>query len=282
MRSQQEAARPYGGRGIALLRTLADRHASTFTTDQAREAAGALGIAPSYVAVLLHRLQRGGFVERVKRGAYSFAGAIPGFVDVHAFSIAMALVEPCAISGWAALNHHGLTEQIPHVITLTTPRRVVTPAMRGASNTAPSVWQVADQRFEIVTTVPANFFGYEELWMGAARVQIWDRERAVLDCFASPRRFGSLSEALGILEEHLHELDVQRLIAHAARFSKRVAAKRVGYALERLGVAPNVLEPLRALPMLGYRALDPTRAATGTRDPRWQVVVNLDASRIPN
>lgn len=267
---------------MALLRALADRNASTFTVEQARDAASTLGIADSYVTVLLHRLRRGGFVDCVKHGAYAFAGSTPGLADVHVFSVAMALIEPCAISGWAALNHQGLTEQIPHVITLTTPKRVVTPAMRGASNEAPSVWEVAGQRYEIVSTVPANFFGHEEVWMQGTSVQILDRERALLDCFASPRRFGSLSEGFGIMEEHLREIDVERLIAHASRFSKRVVAKRVGYALESLGVASNVLEPLRALPMLGYRALDPTREATGPRDRRWQLVVNLDAPRVLN
>jgi len=52
---------------------------------------------------------------------------------VPAFALGMALVEPSAVGGWAALNHHGLTEQIPRVITLTTPKRIVTPAMRGSS-----------------------------------------------------------------------------------------------------------------------------------------------------
>jgi predicted transcriptional regulator of viral defense system len=280
VRSQAERSERYGGLGIALLRALADRNASTFTVDQAREAASELGIAESYVPVLLHRLRRSGFVDPVKHGAYAFASSTPGITDVHAFSLAMALIEPCAVSGWAALNHHGLTEQIPHVITLTTPKRVVTPAMRGASSTDPSVWEVAGQRFEIVSTVPANFFGYEDVWIEGARVRIFDRERALLDCFASPRKFGSLAEAFGILEEHLPVLDVARLISHASRFSKRVVAKRIGHALEAFGVASNLVEPLRKLPMLGYRALDPTKEATGQRDRRWQLVLNLGASRL--
>lgn len=281
MGSSAQKPERYGGHGIALLRALADRNASTFTVDQARASARALGIADSYLSLLLHRLQRAGFVDRLKHGAYAFAGSIPGVAEVHAFSVAMALIDPCAVSGWAALNHHGLSEQLPHVITLMTPKHVVTPAMRGTSRTAPSVWAAAGQRYEIVSTVPANFFGYEDVWIGESRVRILDRERVLLDCFASPRRYGSLSEALGILEEHVDEIDVPRLIAHARRFSKRAAAKRVGYALEKLGIASNVLEPLRALPMLGYRALDPTREELGTRDRRWQVVVNLDAPRRP-
>jgi predicted transcriptional regulator of viral defense system len=266
---------------MELLRKLAEQTASTFTVKEARAAARSAGIADPYLPVLLHRLLRAGFVTRVKRGAYALGAPIARAADVHPFAIGMALVDPSAVSGWSALNHHGLTEQIPNLITLTTPKRVVTPAMRGASSTSPSIWEVAGQRYEIVNTVPENFYGYEEVWMGETRVRIFDRERALLDCFASPRKFGSLSEGFGILEEHLHAIDGQRLVAHAQRFSKRVAAKRIGYALEALGVAADVVEPLRALPMLGYRALDPTKHQIGARDRRWQVVVNLDAPRLP-
>jgi predicted transcriptional regulator of viral defense system len=282
MVTHPQSSRRYGGFGIALLQALAERSAPTFTVEQAREAASGLGIAASYVPVLLHRLRRAGLVDPVKHGTYAFAGAIPGIADVHAFSIAMALIEPCAVSGWAALNHHGLTEQVPHVITLTTPKRVVTPAMRGTSNTDPSVWEVAGQRYEVVSTIAANFFGHEDVWLGEAHVRVFDRERALLDCFASPRRFGSVSEAFGILEEHLHEIDVDRLISHARRYSKRVVAKRVGYTLESFGIASDVVEPLHKLPMLGYRALDPTKEEMGQRDRRWQLVLNLDAPRLVN
>lgn len=271
--------RRYGGLGVALLRALAEQGCSTFTAGEAREAARAVGVADSYLSVLLHRLQRAGWLRRLKHGTYAMATGLPGFPEAHPFALGMALIEPCAVSGWAALNHHGLTEQIPRVITLTTPKRVVTPAMRGALRAAPSTWDVAGQRFEIVTVVPAHFFGDEELWMGESRVRMFDRERALLDCFALPRRFGGLAEGLGILEEHLRELDLKRLVAHAQRYGKVVVAKRVGYALEHAGVEPELVEPLRALPMRGYRALDSTRLPRGERNRRWGLVENLTAPR---
>jgi predicted transcriptional regulator of viral defense system len=271
--------RQYGGLGVALLRALAEQGRSTFTAAEAREVARTVGVADSYLSVLLHRLQRAGWLRRLKHGTYALATGLPGFPEAHPFALGMALIEPCAVSGWAALNHHGLTEQIPRVITLTTPKRVVTPAMRGALRAAPSTWEVAGQRFEIVTVVPAHFFGDEELWMGESRVRMFDRERALLDCFALPRRFGGLAEGLGILEEHLRELDLKRLVAHAQRYGKVAVAKRVGYALEHAGVGPELVEPLRALPMRGYRPLDSTRLPRGERNERWGLVENLTAPR---
>src|SRR5574341_828299 len=238
MASTEPSSRAYGGMGVALVRALAERGGPTFTIADVRTIAGTIGVADSYLAVLLHRLERAGLVRRVKRCAYTLApGLLP---EAHPFAIGMALVEPCAVSGWAALNHHGLTEQIPRVITLTTPKRVVTPSMRGAAGrTPPSMWQVGEQRYEIVSVVPAHFFGDEEVWVGDARVRIFDRERALLDCFALPRRFGGLAEGLGILEQHVRELKIDGLAEYAKRYGSAAVAKRVGWALEHLRMRPS-------------------------------------------
>lgn len=267
---------------MALLRSLADRGQAVFTVPDAREVAEEVGIAPSYLKTVLRRLRESGWIQRIKRGTYAMTGGLPGFPpELPPFAVGMALVDPCAISGWAALNHHGLTEQIPRVITLTTPKRIATPAMRGAVQTAPSTWRVAEHDFEIVSVVTAHFFGYEETWVGEARVKVFDRERALLDCFALPRRFGGVSEGLAIVEQHLHELDVERLVAHVQRYGKDAVIKRVGYALEIAGADPSAIDPLRRHPVKGYRLLDPTKAKRGRRDGRWGLQNNLkvDAPR---
>lgn len=269
----------YGGQGLALIKGLGETAQAIFNIATIREVAAVAGVTPAYVNVLLHDLVRAGLLRRVKRGSYALATGLPGVAEPHPFSIAMALVEPCAVSGWAALNHYGLTEQIPHRVTLTTPRRVVTPAMRGATRTKPSVWAVDGQEFEIVRVIPAHFFGQEEIWLGEVKVQIFDRERALLDCFALPRRFGGLTEGLGILEEHWKEISTKRLVAHALRYGKVAVAKRVGFALERMGVRASVIEPLRALPVQGQRLLDPTKPARGDFNSRWALRENLSRRR---
>jgi len=265
--------------GMALLRALADEGNPVFSTADARNAAEEVGIGGAYLKELLRRLVGAGWIERIKRGTYVITAGIPGLpLELHPFAVGMALIEPCAVSGWSALNYHGLTEQIPRVITLATPKRVATPAMRGAAETEPSIWEVAEHRFEIVTIVPDHFFGYEEIWLGENRVRILDRERAILDCFALPRRFGGVSEGLAIVEEHLHELDVPRLVSHAQRYRKASVAKRVGYALEMAGADDDAIAPLQELSVKGYRLLDPTRPPTGSTIDRWQLRDNLRGS----
>jgi predicted transcriptional regulator of viral defense system len=260
-------------KGMALLRSLADGGKNVFTVEQARRAADDVGIGTSYLIHLLGRLAREGWIERIKKGTYVItAGLAP---EVHGFAIGMALVDPCAVSGWAALNHHGLTDQVPRLVTLSTPKRAVTPAMRGVARTAPSVWEVGERRFEIECIVEAHFFGHEEIWLGESRVRIFDRERALLDCFALPRRFGGISVGLSIVERHRDVLDVGRLVSHARRYAKASVAKRVGYALEMARVGGDVVEPLLEVPIRGYRPLDPTGPRRGVPIRRWHVRDNL-------
>jgi predicted transcriptional regulator of viral defense system len=269
----------YGGMGVALVRALAEQGRSAFTLEDARVLSRTIGVADSYLAILLHRLERAGWVRRVKRGTYLLATGL-GFPEAHPFAVGMALIQPCAVSGWSALNHHGLTEQVPRVITLTTPKRVVTPAMRGAVRAAPSSWEVGEQRYEIVSVVAAHFFGDEEVWVGDARVRIFDRERALLDCFALTRRFGGLAEGLGIFEQHVRDLRLDRLVEYAKRYDNVAVAKRVGWALEHLGMRSSPpVKSLRALPIRGVRALDPTRVPLGPRNKRWGLIENLAAPR---
>ncbi|MGH7858282.1 MAG: type IV toxin-antitoxin system AbiEi family antitoxin domain-containing protein, partial [Candidatus Binatia bacterium] len=65
----------------------------------------------------------------------------------------------------------------------------------------------------------------------------------------------------------------------ALRYGKVSVAKRVGYALERLGVRASIVEPLRALPVQGQRPLDPTKPAAGEYNRRWALRGNLSARR---
>ena len=50
--------------------------------------------------------------------------------EIHPFAVAAALVRPSAISHWSALDHHGLTTQMPKMVQVSIPGKVVTPEMR--------------------------------------------------------------------------------------------------------------------------------------------------------
>jgi predicted transcriptional regulator of viral defense system len=202
-----------------------------------------------------------------------------GAPPVHPFTIAIHLVIPSAISHWSALHHQGFTEQVPRVVTAITPKKVVTPSMRGASERVrrqKHAWIVDGVRYEFVTVREAHFFGFEEIWIDEyTKIPITDKERTVLDTFISPRMFGGMGEGLGIIEEHLPMLTLDRLVNYTCRYGKISVAKRLGWALERAGIEESALTPLLEMPVTGYHALDPTRPRRGPCDRRWMIQNNL-------
>jgi predicted transcriptional regulator of viral defense system len=271
--------------GVRLLEKLAHEGRYVFTTTEARAVSGEIGIAESYVEDLLPRLAASGWIMRLRRGLYAGTGRLPAPgghpAGVHPFVVATRLVQPSAVSHWSAMQHHGLTEQLPSSVTATTPAKVVTPSMRAGGKRQPHekhAWEVGGHRFEYKTVKPEHFFGIEEVWIDRTfRVPITDRERTIFDGFVSPRSFGGMDEVLGILEEHLHELDLPKLVGYARRYGKGSVAKRLGWALEQLEVSEEVSAPLLELPISGYRVLDPTRTNQGKCDSRWMIIDNLTA-----
>ena len=183
----------YGGlsAGIALATAMADAGLYIFSTDDAQRLAAA-DVPAGRVPYLLKLLADAGWLIRLRRDLYAGTGRLPGGVDVPPFAIATSLVAPSAVSHWSALAYHGLTDQVPVVVTATTTRRVVTPRMRvsatPASPATPAVlatparrqpagiWRVAGIDCRYVTVVPDRYFGIEPVWLDQRfRVAITDR-----------------------------------------------------------------------------------------------------------
>ena len=269
--------------GIRLLRALAEEGKIIFSAREAKTMALQLGINPGYLDNLLPYMVQGGWLTRLYRGLYAYSGTLPGEIQVHPFVIATRLVSPSAISHWSALNYHGLTEQVPVIVTAFTPKKVVTPSMRKDHPNKPAgrhAWEIASIHYEYVTVKQEHFFGIEEVWIGENfRVPITDRERTVLETFIASRMFGGIGEALGLLENHLHEMALEKLVAYAIQYGKASVAKRLGWALEKAGANENILAPLLNLPISGYRVLDPTLPAQGPCDKRWMIQDNLTGKK---
>ena len=268
--------------GIVLARNLAEAGLYVFTTEDAVELRPS-DVSPAWVSSLLKSLADAGWIVRLRRGLYAGTGRLPGGVDLPPFAIATSLVKPSAIAHLSALAHHELTDQIPLSISAITPRKVVTPSMRGPKAPAgPHLWHAAGLDFRYVVVTPERFgFGIETIWLDERfRVPITDRERTVLDLFALPRLFGGLGEGLGVLEHASGEIDVPKLVQYALRHGSIAVAKRLGWSLETTGTSSAVLAALQKLPASGYSPLDPGRVRRGRHDRRWMIVDNRAEDRV--
>ena len=68
---------------------------------------------------ILSALRKKGWILRVQRGRFAVIPLSSGSsrtAQIHEFLIAMELVQPAAIAYLSALNHHGMTEQLPRTV----------------------------------------------------------------------------------------------------------------------------------------------------------------------
>jgi len=263
--------------GIRLLKAITQYSFYVFTTGEALQEAEKLGISAEYTRQILMKLTKAGWITRLRGGLYATTGELPGNAMVHPFAVASRLVEPSAISHLSALNFHGLSEQIPLLVTATTSKKFVTPSMRTEEKKrSRHTWEVEGTSYEYVTVKPEHFFGIEEVWIdNYSRIPIFDKERTMLDGFIAPKLLGGIGETLGLLEENLQALNVKKLVEYTLRYGKGAVIKRVGWALDRLGIEPKILKPLQEFSVSSYHLLNPSGQQAGEYERKWMLRNNL-------
>ena len=261
--------------GVELVRLLAQSGDRIFTTARARDLAPRVGLKDAYVGEALYHLRRNGWITSLRRGLYALSYTVPGVAPVHEYEVAIALVQPAAISHWSAFNHHGLTEQIPWKTFVLTTTDASVPT-RGTSGAADSDhgYHAGGMWYQFIQTRPERFFGVERVWVGEARVSITSLERTLLDGLAMPRYCGGFGEVVYAFGEAAPRMDVDRMVVDAPRLGAAVA-KRLGWVLETHGIEGPHLEQLAALPVKGYRKLDANGPGRGTYNGRWMLQENL-------
>ncbi len=263
------------GAGVELVRKLVGEGDRIFTTRRARELAPVAGLSEGYLPQALHHLTRSGWLVRLRKGLYALSSSVPGAAPVHEFEIAMALADPAAISHWSALHHHGLTEQASRKVFVLTTTSASVPRTRGAkAKQVRDGLLVGGTVYRFIQVKPERFFGTEKVWIGEARVTITDPERTLLDGLSMPQYCGDFAEVLHAFEARASELNLERIIEYALELDA-ATVKRLGWVLEHQGIEPPKLERLAALPIKGYRKLDPTGPRNGPRNRHWMIQENL-------
>jgi predicted transcriptional regulator of viral defense system len=261
--------------GIELIRRIAAEGDRIFSTARAREVAPEVGLKESYLSEALYHLRRNGWIVSLRRGLHALSASVPGVIPAHEFEVAMALVNPAAISHWSALHYHGLTDQAPRKVFILTTTEAFVPRVRSSKARGTTHgYPVGDVIYQFVQVKPARYFGTEEQWIREARVTITDPERTLLDGLSIPQYCGDFAEVLHAFGVRGDDLDLDRIIDYACKLDV-ATAKRLGWVLELHGVAPDRLEPLLKFPIKGYRKLDPTGPRKGPCSRRWMIQENL-------
>ncbi|KAF5417784.1 MAG: hypothetical protein C5S49_02805 [Candidatus Methanogaster sp.] len=234
----------------------------TFTVEDALETCD---IDRSVLWVILSRLERRGWIERIEKGKYMIIplGAEKGSHTSHEFVIGSLLVSPYCIAYWSALHFYGLTEQIPATVFIQT-----------TSRKKKQVVEVFGVRYKIVRVKNDKLFGIRREWIEESGVNITDKEKTIVDCLDKPQYCGGVVEVVkALLGEELHK---ERLSEYATRIGNSGVVRRLGYLCDRLGVDID-LPPVKTR---NYLLLDPTIPEKGSKNAKWKLVINLDCGDV--
>jgi predicted transcriptional regulator of viral defense system len=240
-----------------------------FSTEEARRLLRRKGA--DYTPQFLERLERKGWIRRIRRGKFVVIPLSSGedrTPQLHEFLIAMQLVDPAAIAYWSALNHHGMTEQLPRAVYLATNHRVYR-----------SHRQALGVSFQIVSVRPAKFFGIVQDWVNEQPFRITDREKTIIDGLDLPKYVGGVGEIAKAISGSWNRLNEAKLREYAGRIGNSAAAKRLGFLMETLNVGdPDALRKA-APPAAGFVPLDPALPRRGRYNRRWGLLVNAEVNR---
>lgn len=214
----------------------------------------------------LERLQSKGWIKRIRRGRFAVIPLSSGegrTPQLHEFIIAMELVSPAAIAYWSALNHHGMTEQLPGTVFVATSHPVRRPP-----------GEVLGVRYKIISLRPKRFFGIQKDWIGEMPFYVTDREKTIIDGLDLPQYAGGVGEIAKALLASWTQIDESRLRKYAVKIGNGAAAKRLGFLMEALELG-NV-EVFRKVVTLssGFSLLDPSLPRRGKYNRRWGLLIN--------
>src|SRR3990170_8159430 len=174
---------------------------TTFSIADARRVLGHKKTNPT--RQFLERLQTKGWIKRIRRGSFAIIPISSGedrTPQLHEFIIAMELVSPAAIAYWSALNHHGMTEQIPRTVLVATNHHIQLHSKEALGVT-----------FKIISVQPRKFFGIEKDWINEQPFSVTDREKTIIDGLDLPRYMGGVGEIAKALAQTWEELDEGKL-----------------------------------------------------------------------
>ena len=259
---------------VELLKELAEEGSRIFNIQQFAELAPKYGISPNYVRVALHYLHHNKWIVPIKKGIYAMGPALLGSTPLHEFEIAMALVQPAAISYWSALQYHGLTDQVPRIIHILTTTKANVPRIRNKIKSAASCYEVEGITYQFTKVRPDRFFGVQKVWIGEARVSITDPERTLIDGIQKPQYCGDLSEVINAFKMLGTKLDLKKIIGYAMKMDT-TTVKRLGWILSELHFPDADLKKLKEIPVKGYRKLDSTQPVSGPYNKVWKIQENI-------
>lgn len=211
--------------------------------------------------VILSRLEKKGWIERVEPGKYIVIplGAEKGKYTLHEYVIGSLLVNPCIISYWSALNYYGFTEQIPTTVFIQSTARKKQQKIN-----------IFGVDYKIIRLKKEKIFGTKKEWFEDTKVAITDKEKTIIDCLDKPQYSGGIIEVAKAL--NTKNYNVKKLVKYSQKISNTGVIRRLGYLCEKLQIAIDIPK----VKTRNYLFLDPTISKKRKTNAKWKLYVNTN------
>ena len=156
-------------------------------------------------------------------------GAEKGKYTLNEFVIGSMLVKPYAIAYWSALNHYGLTEQIPSTVFVQTLARKKKQKM-----------EIFGVEYQIVRIKEEKFWGIHKEWIEEMQVNITDKEKTIVDCIDKPQYCGGIIEVAKALKNA--SFDMKKLSKYARKMGNSGVVRRLGYLCNYLSINIDIFQ----------------------------------------
>jgi predicted transcriptional regulator of viral defense system len=241
-------------------------------TARSGELAGPLRLSPLQERHLLSRMERAGWVARVRRGLYLLPPRLPlggAWSPGELLALDMLVRDrggAYQICGPNAFNRYGFDDQVPTRLYAYNDRISGDRTIGAAALTLIKVARARLGAVETVRTPEGVVAAYSS------------RTRSLVDAVYDWSRFDTLPRAYGWIERELSAGRVRAadLVSTALRYGNQSTIRRIGVLLEREQASPSLLRKLeRGLNgSASVIAWVPNRSRRGALSRRWGVIVN--------
>jgi len=216
-----------------------------------------LGILYKNLSGIIANLTHHGLLVQFEKGKY----CRPNFND--SFVIGNYLVENSAIGYWSALNHHGLTEQIPNTIFIQTDK------LKRSK-------KIFNVDYKFIKVHSRKMTGITTKGRGSYKFRITDIEKTIIDCFDLPVYSGGFAELVRAL--YGAKLNKKKMLLYAIAVDNISIFKRIAYLSELFQIKGfnEFQEETRKRLKDSYTYLSPFSEKKGKYLSRWKLCLNMD------
>lgn len=241
----------------------------------ANDVADMLNVSKAKAYYHLYKMNKKGFIKRLKNGLYIFYPdnllfKVQNYVEDPLY-VLKRLVKPYFASHYTALNLHGLAQRSINTLYVTTTKNV----------------KPLTQETYIIKPVIVSekyFFGYEKMKFGSGLINVSNLERTIIDIVNRPDLAHGFEDIIKALLDIDVKLDYSKLFEYLLKFNKKILFQKIGYIFDSPIIKEYLKVPLgflkrvkKKINSINYFNSD---SKGGSYNKKWKVVVPMEIQSV--